>query len=310
MSHEHQRADNAPVGTSAAWERGEGEYAPSWTSNDDAVLLPSGQPDFDARNVLPKDVMDLYALHLDDRSRDQCGVLWKDTERSRSNIVHSVRTMAAAVLANPKEVEKNLWQALVESGQHPLIAFTTMQRGQHKNPAMRVAETREYFEGVIKYPLGMFHARMRELVQMVNARHAAYGVRDGQAERIHPHMQRAFKYVTLLFVARFKDAVAKGGRMAAALGGAVEDLYNRADVWLGMLQAPVDMDHFLETEDRLIDEGDRLLRQSHPALFAGLRRASHRIAANSLEATSKRQGLSEEALAQTLREKTRERLSM
>lgn len=312
MSSEHDRMEvTVPVKTSAAWQRGEKAYTQTWTRSNDAVILPSGRPDFDARHVLPASVIDLYTLTVDEHGRDQHGVFWENAAHSPYEYFkNSVRTMAAAVLANPREVEKNLWQALVEAAQHPLIAFIAMQRGQHKNPAMRVAETREYFEGVIRYPFGLRNKRMREVVHMVNARHAAYGVRDREKREIFPHMKRAFKYVTMLYVARLKTVLASGGRVAAKLGHAAEDLYNAADVRLGMREAPVDMEQFLRMEDHLIERGDQLLEQEDPALLAGLQRAAHRLAVNALDAASKRQSVSQETLAGTLSEKTRERLSV
>lgn len=313
MAPEYVRPEGeSSIVTSAAWQRGEREDAPTITPNDDAVLLPSGRPDFDARHVFPASVIDLYALPVEGHGRDQYGVLWKNgASNPLRHGMNAVRSMAAVTLANAREVEKNLWQAIVESLQHPLIAFIMMQRGRHRNDGMRIAETREYFDGVIRYAQGTFHARMQQIVDMVNAHHAAYGVRDRERGRIYPHMKRAFKYVTMLYTSRLKAALTKGGSITATLGsGAVEDAYNNGDVWLGMKEAPVDMEQFLHTEDVLIEQGNQLLTQEDPALLTGLQRAAHITAVGSLGAAAKMQGVSTETLAQRLSAKTRGRLSV
>lgn len=312
MAPEHMRLDGeGPVATSAAWQRGEREYTPTLVHNDDAFVLPSGRPDFDARNVFQASVLDLYALPVDGHGRDQYGVLWKSGKRNPLlHGMNATRTLAAMVLANPKEVEKNLWQAIVESLQHPLIAFIMMQRGHHRNAGMRIAETREYFDGVVRYARGTFNARMQQVVHMVNARHAAYGVRDRDEGRIYPHMKRAFKYVTMLFTSRLKESLVKGGSVSAVLGSAVEDAYNNGDVWLGMREAPVDMEHFLRVEDALIEQGEDLLAQEDPLLLSGLKRAAHRTGVDALAAAAKRQGVSNETLAQRFSDTTRERLGV
>lgn len=301
-----------PIVTSSAWQRGEREYAPKIMPNDDAVLLPSGRPDFDARHVFPASVMDLYALPVEGHGRDQYGVLWKNGVcNPLRHGMNATSTLAAMVFASPKEVEKNLWQAIVESLQHPLIAFIMMQRGHHRNAGMRIAETREYFDGVIRYARGTFNARMQQVVHMVNARHAAYGVRDQEHGCIYPHMKRAFKYVTMLFTSRLKAALVKGGCVSTALGSsAVENAYNNGDVWLGMREAPVDMEHFLRVEDALIEQGDDLLAQEDPRLLTGLKRAAHRTGVDALAAAAKRQGVSTETLAQRFTDTTRERLGV
>lgn len=277
---------------------------------------------FDARKKFPQEVVEKFDATLDPQGLDQYGQLWTNAECGQAaRFMHSVHTIVAMVMANPREAEKDLWQAFVESLQDPLIAFIALQREtankrvtqeeRQQKAVQRIAETREYFQSVIIRPFGLRDETMRKNVDKANARHVAYGIRYPETEQVYPHMLRSFKYVTLLFVARMQAALAKGGMMAEVIGGrAVERLFNAADVDLGAPVAPANTAEFLETHDQIIEESNSILERTDPSLHAGLQTASHTVAANALKATAARQRTSPEKLARSLRKKTRERLAV
>jgi hypothetical protein len=275
--------------------------------------------DFDPRHGLPEEVINMYALDLDQEGNDQYGLRWYQPENSSAQLfVRSARTMLGSLLANPKFMETQLWQAFIESMQDQIIAYIALQRGPHPNPAMRLAETREYFEAVILAAIDIVRtsftsaeSTLRPQVDLANARHESFGIRDPETAAVYPHMQRSFKYVTLLFVERYMQALTRGGGGLARLtGGSVEDLFNGMDCELGMPWSPVNRTAFLRRHGRIIDDADWVLFEEDPELRKRLSAISHDVAASALTAAAERQNVPSEQLAKTLSWQTRHRLSL
>ncbi len=290
--------------------------------------LPPEQSVFDPRKDFPPAVLEKFAIRLDANGRDQHGLAWENGAHGFFDpYLSSLRTIIAALLADPKEIEKELWQAFLESVRDPLIAYIALGRGEHENPKQRIALTRDYFLAVIRRVMeilpSMISQRLQQLengkngqstisqktvaehVEFVNRQHEKYGVRSAATGLIYPHMMRSFKFVTLLFVKRLQLAVGKGGALARMLGSAVKQLFDGVDVELGMPITPVNIDKFLAVHERLIDESEPLLEEADASLFADLTFARRRAAANTLRVTADKQQVSQDLLLSKLPEKTR-----
>ncbi|MBI5794468.1 DUF1254 domain-containing protein [Candidatus Uhrbacteria bacterium] len=298
-----------------------------------ATELPPEQSAFDPRKAFPPAVLEKFAIRLDANGRDQHGLAWESGAYGWGDPwIASLRTIIAALLANPKEIEKELWQAFLESVRDPLIAYIALGRGEHENPKQRIALTRDYFLAVIRRAMeilpSMISQRLQQLengkkgqstisqktvaehVEFVNRQHEKYGVRSAATGLIYAHMMRSFKFVTLLFVKRLQLAVRKGGRLAAILGAAVKQLFDGVDVDLGMPITPVNIDTFLAVHERLIDESQPLLLQADASFLADLDFARRRAAANTLRVTADKQSVSRALLLDKLPEKTRRSLDL
>lgn len=258
--------------------------------------------DFNPSNTLPPAVMDLFAIKLDGAGRDQHGLRWKDAAYGPlSPAAQSIATMAGAVLANPKNLEGEAWTAFPDSMQDPLVCFIARQRGQHPHPAMRIQETREYFDAVIRCPLGMVHPYLRAQVKRANDRHVAYGVRDRETNQVFPQLQRSFKFVTELFVNAFQRGLRKGGSIAAQTSSAVKGLFDGADVRLGMPLTPVSTQDFLRVHEDIIGKARDLLARQDPALLRSLDDAARRVTSNTLKVASDARHVPVADLVQELR---------
>lgn len=276
------------------------------------LRLSMGELNRNAKEIFPRQVIDQFEIRLDPELRDQHGLLWQDaTNGPLGSCVNAVRTFAAIVLSDFNKVQLDLWQAFTESLEDPLVAFIAMQRGQDLNPSSRHNITRSYFEGVVLHPFGTLQRRMRKLVLHVNQQHERVGVRDATTQRVRPDMQRSFKRVTSLFIDRVQSSLAKhGGRPMEVLGSSVEQLFNGADVELGMPIAPVKLRESLDVDDRIIESSRAHIAAVDPALSRLLADVGHREGAIALEAAAKSQHVTFEELASRLRPKTRERLSI